>query len=170
MPGWKLFSQGERLSVQRGRRLNRDWVDERLERKAGLLAHLDQVADLIWRLAGLDLNESFETESAASQGALERRTFHEESRDLLKPDRLDIKLCDGPEPGQLGEHSEGDAGAEVSERRRGHVFPRQISTLVADDRERAAFGLLERHDRPLLHSRDTLRLDRDPQLAILVRL
>ena len=91
-------------------------MDERLKREAGLLTHLDQVADLLRWLARLDFNVSLETEGAASQGALERRTLHKKARDLFEPDRLDVEFCNGPEPGQLGEHSKGDAGTEVGER------------------------------------------------------
>ena len=107
--------------------------DERLKREAGLLAHLDQVADLIRWLAGFDVDMSFEPESTASQRPLECGALHAEARDLFEPDRLDVKLCHGPEPGQLGEHSKGDAGAEVRERGRSCILPRKIGSLVTND-------------------------------------
>ena len=107
--------------------------DERLKREAGLLAHLDQVADLIRWLARLNFNLTLKAESAAVQRALQRRSLHKKARNLFEPDRLDVKLCHGPEPGQLGEHSKGDAGAEVRERGRSCILPRKIGSFVTND-------------------------------------
>jgi len=100
------------------------------------------MADLFRRLAGLDFNVSLQTESAAPQRALQRRSLHEEARDLFEPDRLDVKFCDRPEPGQLRKHSEGDAGAEIGERWWRGILSRKIGSLIAGDRERTAFRLL----------------------------
>jgi hypothetical protein len=105
---------------------------------------------------------AFSAESAAAQSALQRRALHEEARHLLEPNRLNVKLCDGPEPGQLRKHSKRDARAKIGERGRRGILSRKIGSLIAGNRERTAFGLLERHSRSLLHSLETFRLDGDP--------
>jgi hypothetical protein len=75
---FRFFSlEVEWFSVQGSRRLHRNRIDERLERKTGLFTPLDQVSNLVRRLARLDVNVSLKTKSAASQGALERYRISE---------------------------------------------------------------------------------------------
>jgi hypothetical protein len=138
----RLRFQGKRLSVQRDGRFHRHWIDERLKREAGLLAHLDQVADLLRWLVGLDLNVSLESKRAAPQRPLQRGSLHEEARHLFEPDRLDVEFCDRPEPGQLRKHSECDARAKIGEWGRRCVLSGKIGSLIAGNRKRTAFGLL----------------------------
>lgn len=73
-------------------------MPQRLKREAGLLAHLDQVPDLLGRLVGLDLDLGFEPEGPAAQCPGERRALHEEAGNLSEPDRLDAEPRDSPEP------------------------------------------------------------------------